>query len=308
MADKEIPEKSFIDDKNTIDIPRVIAYQGKDKVISSIDMGIFIQKQLELEPTVFKFFTGIEELDDKYKGFRSGSVNVISGIPGHGKSSFCRTLTISAYLQNIKSQWFSFEEPNEEFFEKFPKDIPEFYLPQEMKDNDIKWITERVIEGIIKYNVKVIFIDHLHYLLPFGSTNREAIIGDIMRYLKLKLARRFDIVVFLIAHLKKNIEEDSKGGKVRIAGLSDIRDSSFIGGEADTVTMVTRVDVENCYDTRTELTVRKNRRYGIYGSVKCLYKNHTLLECDDEGKIKEKGVPFNKAVQMALPERKDLYS
>ena len=58
----------------------------------------------------------------------------------------------------------------------------------------LDWIEEKIIEGIAKYNTKVIFIDQLDFIVAFGKENRADMIGKVMRDLK-GLAKKWNVVI-----------------------------------------------------------------------------------------------------------------
>jgi replicative DNA helicase len=89
--------------------------------------------------------------------------------------------------------------------------------------------------------------------------NVSLIIGSIMRELKtIALKRR--ICIFIVAHTTK-IKFDQE------PELADIRDSSFIGQEADTVLMIWRKKYENVFNDKACLAVLANRHTGKIGKV-----------------------------------------
>lgn len=150
--------------------------------------------------------------------------------------------------------WFSYENTPAQFFRKFEDiELPLFYLPIENKPYDLEWFKERVNESIIKYGVKIVMIDHLHYLLDlFQSKNTSLDIGNMLRALKV-LAVEKELVIFLVAHTKqpKASEEPDMGS---------LRDSSFIVQESDKVLAVHRI--KSSIDSRSKVIILKDRDHG----------------------------------------------
>ena len=114
------------------------------------------------------------------------------------------SMTIKLAEQGIPVLWFSYENTPAQFFRKFQNvDLPLFYLPMSNKPYDLSWFTDRVKEAILKYDIKVIMIDHLHYILDlFQSKNSSIDIGNLLRNLKI-LAVENELVIFLVAHTKQ---------------------------------------------------------------------------------------------------------
>jgi len=249
-------------------------YEGVDRVIESREM----QSKIAGQPKAISHYSGISILDKTLEGVQGGEVGVISGETGHGKTTLARTLTWNYEKKNKKCLWFSYEDTSAHFFNKFPE-LPSFYLPEKMISSQLDWIEERIIEGKIKFNTDIIFIDHLHYIIDFkmiASGNSSLFIGGVMRHLK-KLALRHGIVIFLICHLAK-VEPGKE------PTLYNIRDSSFIGQESDFVMLVCRKittgDNNSSIDATKETKVKivKSRRTGRFANIYMLHENNLLIE------------------------------
>lgn len=248
-------------------------YDGDDKLISSLD----ILERIKTEPEEERFMTGIGQLDDLLKGFRKNQLIVLAAPTKSGKTQFCVELTIRMAAQ--KPVWLPFEESAEELVRKFhdrQEAPPLFFTPKSMSGNTLEWIEKRVVEGRVKYGSQLFFIDHLHFIVPFTSDRLDARIGNTMRQLK-TIAKNHGVTIVLVAHLKKT--------DVTVQPtLEDLRDSSFIAQEADTVLMLWRetkrtkgqVEITN----NTTLSVQANRRTGSTGNVKLVFSNGRYLEED----------------------------
>src|SRR3990167_1797519 len=82
-------------------------YTGTDEVISSKEYLKGVQKEDDL----FRAFTGFPTIDGWIKGFRPGTLNVISGLTKQGKTTFCQSLTANFTAQGLKCLWFSLDTP-----------------------------------------------------------------------------------------------------------------------------------------------------------------------------------------------------
>ena len=280
-------------DKIDIDIAlleekkKLLGYAGMDRVISSEEKNRELLGELAAGKEAPKFLTKIPLLDDIVEGFRVGTVNVVSGPTGEGKTSYLQTLTKNFAEAGIRSAWFSFEIMPSEFFSRFGDSIPLFYLPKEIpeKSNTMSWIRERILEAQAKYDAKVVFVDHLHYLQDMqglsGMDNTSLYIGDIMRKLK-RLSISLEIAIFLVVHVKSDAGNQAELKKYYTK--DDIRDSSFVKQEADTVMMIWRKrkkadnEIGWEYSTASMLNLDKHRRTGKVGFLKMEHKDHIFYE------------------------------
>jgi replicative DNA helicase len=248
-------------------------YDGKDAVISSHEIAERIKGKRE----EYKMHTKLEELDKILDGFRLEQLITLAGATKNGKTAFA--MELSSRLKEHNPMWIPFEESAEELIRKFMErgeEPPLFYTPKELTERNIEWVEQRIIESKIKYNTKIIFIDHLHYLVPFRSQRPDLEIGKTMRDLK-TLAKRHNVCIVLLCHLKKTqpLEKPS---------LDDLRDSSFIAQESDTVIMIWRVAKlgESGIEIGNDviLSVQANRRTGHTGNVKMCFSGNHYYEFD----------------------------
>lgn len=267
---------------------KLLKYAGADRIISSHEKYEILKKSESEDVLNFKIFSKISLLDSMTDGFRLGTVNIVSGPTGEGKTTWMQTLTKNFSTQNINSVWFSFEVMPSEFFAKFGGDIPLFYLPKEIPEqSSITWIRERAIEAQAKFNAKVVFIDHLHYLSEMqglSTTEKTSLlIGDLLRKLK-RLSIELEIAIFLIVHVKSDSGNQAQLKKYYTK--DDIRDSSFVKQEADTVMMIWRKrkkvssEIGWEYTERAILNFDKHRRTGKVGFVNLSHYNQMFIEFD----------------------------
>ena len=241
-------------------------YEGKDKVISSIEM----LRLLEDTTQSIQIKSKIPSLDTTLGGFEGGEVTVISGKTGNGKTLLAQTLTINFEEQSIPCLWFSFEVMPRNFLKSFGHNLPAFYLPMQLKVNSLLWLESRIYEAILKYGIRVVFIDHLHFLIDIkGKHNISLEIGFVMRSLK-RIAIKHNICIFLISHIAK-INPDKE------LDIEDCRDSSFVGQESDNVIMIWR---KKNTETEAYIKIVKNRKQGFYKKFLVSKFNGKLGEID----------------------------
>jgi len=257
-------------------------YSGEDEIVSSHQ----IAEDLRTRKPIEKILTGIKEFDDILGGFTKKQLIVIAAPTKSGKTSFCIELTIRLKDQN--PLWLPFEEPAEELIQKFldRNEVPPlFYTPRKIPSSLMNWVENKIIEAKVKFNSNIVFIDHLHFIVPFMAERQDLQIGQTMRELK-SIAKKLDVTIFIISHLKKTkmiVQPD----------LEDLRDSSFTAQEADTVIMLWRKSVrdqgELIITNEVNVSIQANRRTGKTGNVKMIYTNGRFLEKSktEENEIKQ---------------------
>lgn len=202
-------------------------YEGEDKIILSTDLD---ERIAELENEK-RYYTRLSKLDLILDGFRSNQVIAISAPPKAGKTQFC--VHISRNMPN--PTMFLFEETPEEVLYKYKKKglaLPRFYTHGDLVEDNIDGLYRKMIEAWAKYDSKIFFIDHLHYLLDNTQQNTGDKIRHVMQELK-KFAKRHHFTIFLIAHM-------TKGNFTEPPSVEAIRDSSFIPQYADTTIILWR--------------------------------------------------------------------
>jgi len=257
-------------------------YTGEDRMVSAQEL---FNEVSEENKTKKSFYTTLSEFDRLVGGFREGQVVVISAPTGQGKTTFCQTLTVKFAEQQINCGWFSYEVGVEEFLTKFPE-VPLCYMPRRIKQNSLKWLEARIKEGIAKYNCKVFFIDHLHYLLEMQrmaeAKSISLLVGMMMRELK-KIAIENDVIIFLVSHMRKSLYKTDTS--TDLPDIDDLRDSSFVGQESDMVLFLYRKTSKDMYGNKfftneTLLKIAKNRRTGNLGCVKLIFSDKQFSELE----------------------------
>lgn len=225
------------------------------------------------------FSTGFSKFDEViFGGFKEGDLVVITGKTGHGKTTFAQTLTYNFTFNNIGVLFFSYEVIISNVWKKFEemgmKAESIVYSPLTTESGSIDWIEKRILYAIEKFNIKVVVLDHLGFLLPSKSKydthferNESSYLGQICRDLK-TLARKNELTIILLVHLKKTTKPT----------IDDIKDSVGIGQEADSVFIVERLlqkpEVDNddflqdVYGDMSTISLVKNRHGGHTPRIK----------------------------------------
>jgi len=238
-------------------------YDGDDRIISAHELSLTFKDR---EKFTINVKSGIPSLDHYCEGFRDGELITISGKTKNGKTLLAQSLTYHFTEKHYQPLWFSFEVPPKQFLSQFAK-TPFIYMPGKLKAHMMDWIEERIMESFIKYNTRIVFIDHLHYLFDIQKSRNPSLdIGAIIRRLK-GIAVNNEFVIFLLCHTSKAKDENES--------YESIRDSSFVAQESDCVIMVKRTPEEG--DTYARARVEFHRRTGVMEKVVFLMKEGSYL-------------------------------
>lgn len=256
-------------------------YDGEDKVVSSKEL----EEELGKLPPEPKMYTGLSRLDETLDGFRPSQLITLTGITKHGKTTFAMELVERLKAENPLV--LPFEEPAEELIRKYQErdmEVPLFYTPTNTNDRYLEWIESRILESKAKYDSKIVFIDHLDYIGDVSSSqgeNETIRVKRVMQELK-SIAKRLDIIVVLLVHLKK-VQLDKN------PTLEDIRGSAAISQESDTVMIMWRKternsDGEVVISNDAVLSIQANRRTGKTANIHLTFMDGRFLQ-DDEAEL-----------------------
>lgn len=258
--------------ENTKSDVSLAQYSGEDRVLRATELRALHANKKNLG----YFRTGFDELDSKRMtdgGVREGELVVVSGKTKNGKTLFCQSLTAQFSRQGLVTHWFTYEVPMYQFLDQMDQST-DFCAPAMLNDTRFEWIGEKIIEGILKHKAKVIFIDHLHYLLDLGRVKNPTLeIGKMVRDLK-RLAMALEVSIFVISHVR-NIEPGKE------ATADDLRDSGLIKCEADSTWMVTRMMDSGVASNHAKLTICNHRRTGAMGESMGMVKVGRYFEQAD---------------------------
>lgn len=202
-------------------------------------------------------------------GVRAGDLVVISGVSGHGKTSFAQSITYNFSLQSIPSLWFSYEVSVVHLQRKFSNMSSDIrvlpvYSPRKTTSGRVDWIAEKIREAKKNFDCRMVFIDHLDFLMPSAiksSENEALYLRRIVMELK-SVAIQAGVTIFLMAHVRKVIEEPQ---------MADIANSAAIFQNADVVFMVYRIPANpgsglqysgDLFTNQTKIKMVKNRVTG----------------------------------------------
>ena len=231
--------------------------------------------------------TGFRNLDNLLGGLRKGSLYIIAGRPGQGKTAMGLGITLNITASANPVALFSLEMNKEEVAMRLMAaysdlDMQQVFRGHISKKDFVKigeaskltglplWVNERTDltinmlrsearRYVRNYGVKVLVIDYLQLMTGSKEARRSGkyeVVSEISRGLKL-MAQELDIPVIALAQLNRDYE---KTGSERKPRLSDLRDSGSIEQDADCCMFLYENNKDgNEGDRRINCLIAKNR-------------------------------------------------
>lgn len=213
----------------------------------------------ELEP-VQTFCTGWWTVDRHFQMF-AGEFMVVTGIPGHGKSTWVLNLLANmADLYDWRTALFSPEMPAvphlrdklrrmKGLFDLAATDawIEDRFVfidadptGRDDQDFDLDWIIDRATDAVLRHGIQVLVIDPWNEVEHARRKDESGTdyIGRSIRALK-RFARLYSVAVIVIAHPTKEVGKD---GKSRPPSLYDIEGSAHWFNKCDHGLVIDRPD------------------------------------------------------------------
>jgi twinkle protein len=244
------------------------------------------------------FSTGWETVDQIFKPFVP-SFTVVTGVPGHGKSSWLMNLLVNlAELHGWKSAVFSPEMPvvphlrdkmrriagrravpyiHKDCLADIDRWLGEHFLFIDHQDDDdsdmtLDWLLDRAEDAVFRYGIRALVIDpwnEVDHAKRRDETMTEYIARGV-RELK-KFGRKYELAVFVVVHPTKDVGKD---GKSRVPSLYDCDGSATWFNKPDVGIVIDRPDAR--IDEST-IYVSKIRFEGTgeKGSVKMKFDRET---------------------------------
>lgn len=248
------------------------AYDGEYRLISSEEL----QKQIAERPVKKMHMTGNALIDDLMGGLREQMVVGLAAHSGHGKTAM--GLYLTEKYKALNPVFIALEQSAEELIEQRTANsqfIPHFYTNETYAARvRPEWIEQRVIEGIAKFNSRLVVIDHLGYVDPEQKHDRDPDHLRIERKMQSikNIAKRWNVIIILLVHISQ-LDESTP------PSLLNLKGSSAIKQECDKVIMLWRKNKNHnklrVYHNETLFSVQKNRWSGKNGSVGLMYQPDT---------------------------------
>lgn len=230
---------------------------------------------------------GIVGLGDHYRA-RRGDMVVVTGIPGHGKSSFINEVCCRlAYSHGWNTCFASFEQSpvpdHRRALRSFYGRQAErnmtadqiaaadawiekhfcFMVPSDDDDVSLEWVLERCTVAVKRYDAEVLVIDpwnEMDHVRP-PDMNLTEYTGFAIKQLK-KFARKNRVHLIVAAHPAK-LQRSRDDGKYPTPSLYDIADSSHWANKPDIGIIVHRDDLGP--NGTSLIKVAKVRYFGVIG-------------------------------------------
>jgi len=268
QSEKKTQDQEIYNAEGLLRLQEVMkSYEGDYKLIWSDAL----LAELQNKPVTAAHQIGVPLLDNLIGGFRPQQLVTVSAHSKHGKTAFA--LFLMEQLERLNPLMIPLEQSNEELVEQRRDNgytIPKFLSPRKLAARvTTDWIEERIVEGIAKYDTKMVVIDHLGYIDDLGEERRfqrENLayrIQVLMQTLK-TLAKKWGVTIVLLVHI-------SQADEGKPPTLQDLKGSSSILQESDMVMMLWRKNSlkkkVRVYENRTMVSVLANRRTGKNGNV-----------------------------------------
>jgi twinkle protein len=283
------------------DLNDVLRERGEDGVREVIRTaqwirlnGVYTLDQLPPFQRPEAIMTGMVGMDEHYK-VRRGDLVVVTGIPGHGKTSFVTELCCRLALNRWRTAFASFETDQDDMLQalrSFRSERLETMMTDDEKaradawigqhfafiagdidDNvDLSWLLERAAAAVIRHDADVLVIDpwnEMDHQRPPDMSLTEYV-GFAIRELR-RFAKKYGVHVIVVAHPAKM--QRSRDGSYPRPSLYDISDSAHWANKPDLGIVIHRPDITNSI---TEISIVKSRNYrriGRPGTVKAIWND-----------------------------------
>lgn len=290
------------------DLNDVLVQRGRDAVVAVINgarpypvRGLYRLADYPELPEIPTVSVGWETLDRHLKMF-AGEFMVVTGIPGHGKSTWVLNVVVNlAERYSWAAAVFSPEMPTVPQLRDKLRKIVLRKTPMELDrssferadgwinrnivfidadptgqsddiDFDLDWILDRATDAVLRDGIRLLVIDPWNEVehARASSESMTDYIGRSIRSIK-RFARLYEVAVIIVAHPTKDV---AKEGKSRSVTLYDIEGSAHWFNKCDHGVVIDRPD-----DTKSEALIRvakvRFEETGEKGAVKLEFKRYS---------------------------------
>lgn len=302
------------------DANEILKAAGKEALIKAVNNAEFasssrLKDMSEVESvnieTLPCISTGMKELDEILTGgFHYGSVIILSGKRGDGKSTMGSQFVVEALAQDHNCMIYSGELPNDQVRNWLDRQLigkrildnldsqtcGNWYKKRlfayddsdlEDDEDEIGSLYEIMEEAIIQKNCEMLLIDNLMTAMEEEADTNEALYRKQSQFIGrlAKMARRFKVIIIVVAHPRKTIAANLSNDDV--SGSADITNKASI---VLTYSRITHNGEEPDPSVRA-LTVTKNRLTGKLGSLKVYYSDDSKRISDISGQNDKVYIP-----------------
>lgn len=244
--------------KEQFDVEDVLPFSA---VLNDLESELYFHKNLDSMGLV----TPWANVNKLISGFSPGDLIVLSGVTKVGKTTFALNIaTYHSFQGNIPCMVYCLEMRPERIAPKIISSVRG--IPRKSMTRDdvvfmkamygrkplynahsyrftVDEVYDTIREAIKRYGIELLIFDHLHFLIR-GTSNVSSEVSNTTRDFKL-LAEEFRIPIILVC-------QPTKLGKRSKMSTNDLRDSSSIGQDADTVIIVHRERLPEIPGTKKE--------------------------------------------------------
>ena len=228
-----------------------IIYNAKDTPVPSVD-NLSDVKDLDLTD-LEGVCTGLDILDRELMKIFYGTLTILSGMPGAGKSSLLSQLTCAALDQGVNTwifsgelqefmakNWFTFvfagrrnvmeyKLPNGDLYYKVTpeakKAIDDYYdarwfIYKDDCENDLDLLIQSMTDVVRKYNVKFLILDNM---MTIGVDDTADELKEQTKTIKklISFSKKYNVATILVCHPRK-LSQTATVGMYDISGTSNI--------------------------------------------------------------------------------------
>lgn len=235
-----------------------------------------VEHRYKNKHTLSGITSGFSEIDEITNGWQPGTMVILGGRPGMGKSALAHTFALNAdvpvgkieiemgarqmgmrsiaalseiEMWRLQKGWLSRE--HWPFLMRSVADLADKKIYFSFSSFSVTQIEKTALQMVEKYGVKMLIIDYLQLARSDQKKKREQEVAEISRMCKY-LAKIHDITVMPLAQLNRDVEKRNN----RRPTLADLRESGQIEQDADIVAFIYREDLKA---TKTEFIFAKGR-------------------------------------------------
>lgn len=224
--------------------------------LSGADFAGIVARIKTRGPDVYGVRTGWRGVDELLGGTRPGEVTVVTAETGSGKSMFCSEWSLRMAQARVPSALASFELGSEavvtriltqvtkrSFFTLMGDPLQEQAAIEQVSNRPFYFLDLRgsiamadlraVLQwGVVRYGVRFIVLDHLHYFMQVKDLNHERQEIDHWVRTLCQWAEEWSTHIVLVVHPSKRGGDNHQKGRIEIG---DLKGSSGISQEAHNV-------------------------------------------------------------------------